>query len=135
MWKKIKNLKNKMMEFGLIPMDKDFFMGEYGEFLTFEDLTRIRMSVKLDKKRIRFLFWAIYMLSCFLVFFGTNSNDLFLSSLEIVFLMLVTLLFICVFALYNNDVQIHCCEETIEILNKRENEIINKMKILKEKIK
>lgn len=119
MWKKIRSLKNKMMEFGLIPMDKDFFMEEYGEFLTLEDLTRIRMSVKLDKKRIGFLFWAIYFLSCIFVFFGTNSNDLFLSFLEIVFLILFTLLFICVVALYNNDVQIHCCEEIITILKKR----------------
>jgi hypothetical protein len=28
-------------------------------------------------------------------------------------------LFICVVALYNNDVQIHCCEEIITILKKR----------------
>ena len=127
MWKKIRSLKNKMMEFDLIPMDKDFFMEEYGKFLTLEDLTRIRMSVKLDKKRIGFLFWAIYFLSCIFVFFGTNSNDLFLSFLEIVFLILFTLLFICVVALYNNDVQIHCCEEIITILKKRIEEYEEKL--------
>lgn len=135
MFKKIKALKTKMMDISIIPMDKDFFMNKYGKFLTLEDLTRIRIENNLDKKNIGLLLMIISMAYTAFIFFGLTSNDNFLCSLKITVLVFFFILLVCVLTLHNNEVQIRCCEKTIEILNKRENEIISKIKILKENIK